>query len=371
MKKVLNKLLHILPGFAVWFFLIFPVFFGIFYPSIFFSFVTFLTVYWVYRVIVGNINVISGYRKYKKAIKKDWYAEIKKLNFENLPNPEILPSNYSELKHFILIPIYSEPLEILRDNFLSIYESNYDVSKFTIVYAIEEKYYSRVYADLVKIHKEIDINNKVTKLFYMHPKGIPGEAIGVAGANRDWGARKGLEDLKKKKENLNNYIYTTFDCDTIVHKNFFSCLTHTYLTSEKRDNKFYETAVHIFDNNTWEVPNIPRVAADSITIALLASWSNPDSLFTTSVMSTFSCYSCSLKAAIKTDFYDTKIGIDDTMFYWRAYKAHDGDFEGVPFFIPIHLDAAEGNSVGVGVLYPSLLLLNIFLELKKLAYLIR
>ena len=343
-EKSTQKILSFIPGFLTWFMLLSPLILGFFIPSVVVFILTFLTIYWVYRSINGILGLIYGYSRYKKESKVNWWKKVKNLDFKKLPNPETLPKSLEELKHFIIIPIYAEPYEVLKENFKSIKNSSVPSSSIVLVYAVEEKHHKRVLKDIKDIQKKFDSKKEISVLSYIHPQNIEGEVQGVAGPNRDWAARHAIADLRKQGEDFNNYIFHTFDSDARIHKHYLARITYEYLTTNKRKNYFYETAVHIFDNNTYDVPLINRVAADAITIALLATWSTLNWPTTTVQMDTFSCYSCALTTAIKADFWDPSLGIDDTIFYWRAFKAMDGDFEGKPFFVPIHLDATQGNS---------------------------
>ena len=338
-----QRILEIIPGALTWSTLLSPLVLGYFYPDFVVFMLSFLTIYWTFKVTNGMAGLVNGYRKYKAETSVSWFEESKKLDFSKLNDPQTLPESFEKIKHFVLVPVYSEPYTILSDSFKSYLATSIPNKSLTIVYGIEQKYSDRVIADIKKIQKEFDPKNEIEIMYFVHPQNIEGEVLGVAGPNRDWAARRAVEELQKRNENLNNYIFTTMDSDTKPHPEFFARITYLYLTTDERKKRFYETAVHIFDNNTYEVPVINRVAADGIMVALLATWSTLNWPTTTEQMDTFSCYSCALTTLVKADYWDPSLGIDDSIFFWRAFKAFEGNFEGVPFFIPIHLDAAEGS----------------------------
>ncbi|PIR43775.1 hypothetical protein COV24_00865 [candidate division WWE3 bacterium CG10_big_fil_rev_8_21_14_0_10_32_10] len=341
--KILNRILEILPGFLTWILLLSPLLIGYFFPNFVVFILTFLTIFWVYKVLNGVAGIITGYRKYKKDISVDWGSKVLNLDYSTLPDKKTLPDSIDSIRHFILIPIYSEPIEIIRESFKYILNSSVPNKSILIVYAIEQKYSEKVINDIEVVQNELNKSKEIEIMYFVHPQNIQGEVMGVAGPNRDWAARKAVKQLQDRGDNLDNYIFTTIDADVQIHKNFLSRISYLYLTEQKRKNRFYETAVHVFDNNTWRVPFINRIAADGITIALLATWSTLNWPTTTEQMDTFSCYSCALTTLVLADFWDPSVGIDDSVFFWRAFKALDGDFEGIPFYIPIHLDAAEGS----------------------------
>jgi len=82
-----------------------------------------------------------------------------------------------------------------------------------------------------------------------------------------------------------------------------------------------------------------RIEANSVTLGSLSDWvlSGGD------IKDTFSAYSCSLQTLIDADYWDVALGVDDTIFYWRAFFARDGDFKGVAHYIPYSADAVEGQ----------------------------
>lgn len=340
----IQRFLEVIPGVLTWSMLLSPIILGYFYPDLMVFMLSFLTIYWLYKVLNGVAGLMNGYRKFKKESAVEWYKKTLELRFPDLPDPKTLPESIEKIKHFVLVPAYSEPYEVLVDSFKSYLESSVPDKNLLIVYGIEERHHKRVIDDIKRIQKELDPKKEMEIMFFIHPQNIEGEVLGVAGPNRDWAARRAVEELQRRGENLNNYIFTTMDSDTKPHPEFFARVSYLYLTNPNRKNRFYETAVHVFDNNTYRVPFINRVAADGIMIALLSNWSTLDWPTTTEQMDTFSCYSCALTTVVKADYWDPSLGIDDSVFFWKAFKAFEGDFEGVPFFLPIHLDAAEGSS---------------------------
>jgi len=129
------------------------------------------------------------------------------------------------------------------------------------------------------------------------------------------------------------------DSDTVVHKEFFARLSYEYLMSDKRLNKFFSTAVFLFNNNLWKVPMQMRIEANSVTLGTLSSW-----IIEKTTRETFSCYSTSLQTLIDANFWDVTT-IDDSVFFWRAYFARKGEFEGRCFFIPVSNDAVQGETL--------------------------
>lgn len=337
--KQVNRFLEILPGFLTWAFLLSPVWLGLLYPAVIVYLLTFLSVYWVYLCTKHTIGVVRGYFLFKKEGAVNWFEECKKLDFNSLPDKNTLPASLSSVKHFILVPVVNEPNEVLKDSLNSILNQTYPTKSITLVYTIEKKYYEEVSKRINKL-LEGERDKLDLVLMYAHPAGILGEAIGVGGANRTWGARHAVDDLRKMGRNIRDYIFSSLDADHVINPQYLARLTHLYLTSDKRDNKFYSTAVHLFNNNLWQVPLIMRIEANAVTLGSISDWS----VAKKGTKDTFSSYSASLQTLIDADYWDVSLGVDDTIFYWRAFFVRNGDFIGACHYVPYSADAVEGKN---------------------------
>jgi len=123
-----------------------------------------------------------------------------------------------------------------------------------------------------------------------------------------------------------------------LHPQFLARLSYACLTDPKPNHKFFQTAVYLFDNNLWEVPPLMRIQANSVTLAVLSSW-----VFEADRKDTWSCFSVTLPTLIKSGYWDTALGVDDTPFFWRAFFTRNGEFEGHHFYVPVYADAVQGK----------------------------
>jgi cellulose synthase/poly-beta-1,6-N-acetylglucosamine synthase-like glycosyltransferase len=284
-------------------------------------------------------GLFLGYRYYKEESSVDWYLECQKLNFSELLDKETLSPSLGDVRHLIIIPVVNEPEAVLRDSIDSIFNQSFPTSQISIVFTVEEKYSEEVIDRIRGVvgEREKDLNSL---MFFIHPAGIPGEAIGDGGANRAWGSSHAVEELKNRNENIRNYIFSNLDSDHVLHKHYISRLTHLYLTTDKRDNHFYSSAVPLFDNNLWRVPLMMRLEANSVTLGVISDWAVSKG----KVRKCFSAFSVSLQTLIDANYFDVSLGADDTIFYWRAFFARNGEFDGMAHFIPYSADAVEGKN---------------------------
>ena len=337
--KKLQRFLEILPGFLTWMLLLSPVWLGFFYPALIIFFLTFLTVFWFYLGIKFIYGAFKGYNKYQEELAVSWYEEVKKLDYKNLPDKDTLPATLKDLKHLLLIPVVNESKEILKAGLESIVNQSFPSKQVFLTYTIEEKYSEEVKKNIEEITKPYE--DKFFKiLIFVHPAGIVGEAIGVGGANRTWGAKGTIEYMRKSKIQIKDFIFSSLDADHVLHEHYLSRLSHLYLTNDKRNNKFYTTAVHLFNNNHWQVPVLARVEANAVTIGTMSEWAiSPD------FKETFAAYSCSLQTLVDADYWDVTLGVDDSVFYWRAFFKRGGNFTGVCHWIPYSADAVESETI--------------------------
>lgn len=338
---ILQRVLEIIPGILTWGLLLSPAWLGILYPELVIYILTFLSVYWAYMAAKHFRGLYIGYKKHRKELNVDWWEECLKLskNWDILPHPETRPESLDSVVHFLLIPTYNEPLDVIKDSIDSIFDQSFPHKQILLVCAVEEKYSERVLSDI-----DTAIGDRKKNLYgfyaFIHPAGIPGEAKGAGAANRTWAAKQAVEELTKQNINVSNFIFSTIDGDHVMHQHYFSRLTHLYLNTNKRNNHFYSTAVHLFSNNYWQVPTVMRIEASSVTLATLSNWISG----IRQTRETFSAYSSSLQTLIDANYWDVALGVDDTIFYWRAFFARDGDFTGVCHYIPYSADAVEGTS---------------------------
>lgn len=340
-EKIIQRILEILPGLLTWSLILSPIWLGLIFPSLVIYILTLLSVYWTYLGIKHFRGLYIGYKKYQHELKVDWMKECQKLtqNWDNLPDKATLPDGLDFIVHFLLIPLCNEPYEVIKNTIEGVFSQTFPLRQILLIFTIEENNSQRIINDINNIVGERK-NLLNDLLIFVHPAGIPGEAKGAGGANRTWGAKHAVEKIKKQGADIKNYIFSTIDGDHVMHPQYLARLTHLYLTTDKRNNHFYSTAVHLFSNNYWRVPTIMRIEASSVTLASLSNWVSaiPDT------KESFSAYSSSLQTLIDANYWDVSLGIDDTVFFWRAFFTRNGDFKGVCHFIPYSADAVEGTS---------------------------
>lgn len=357
--KILNKIFNIFPGIAIWLLLTSPIWAGIldiirwrftpdpgaysslirvssFFGFILGNFTIVLAVYWLFRGFLFVIGLVIGYRRYRRAIRINWLAKCQSLLDLNLPDKDLLPKNSDLPKHLIVVPVGGARYDTLKKTLKALINQNYPKELIYVSLSFEERLIEKdpeYYIDMQeKIKKEFSILSDRLMIF-THPKDLPGEVIGAA-ANRTWGTKNAVETLEKNGEVINDFLMTSPDEDLRFHPQFLASISYEYLSAEKRNQKFYQTAVYLFTNNYWKVPAIIRAWSMSLSLPVLST-----SVTAPEDRETWSCYTVNLQVMKDVNYWDVGIGIDDTTFYWRPYNYFDGDFECRVFYLPLFADA--------------------------------
>jgi hypothetical protein len=342
-KKYENKLqrfFEIVPGVLIWVFLLSPLWAGITIPYFVIYLLVILSVYWLYRAALTTVGIAVGYLNFKKSVKTDWAKEIKKLDRASLDSPESLPMDLFP-KHLIVIANYGESYEVLSRSIKALTEQNYPLEKIYLAVSIEERK-AKKDADYAKrgeyLKKDFGDAFGDRLMFFVHPDNIAGEAIGAA-ANRTWGTKSAVELLESRGEDISEFLITAPDGDLVFHKEYLGAVAYTWLVSEKRNQKFYQTALYTFNNNYWNVPMLVRILMINLTLPVLAS-----AVIEKHKKETWSCFTLSLQVMKEVDYWDTSLAIDDTTFYWRPYFHFNGDWKCEVFYVPLSADAIYSPS---------------------------
>lgn len=339
--RFLQRILEIIPGVLIWIFLLSPLWLGFSFPYLIINILVVLSVYWVYRAFILSVGTVIGYFFVWRASKKDWLKECQSLDRTLLPEQETLPQGGVLPKHLIVIANYGEEYDVIKRSINALLEQNYPKELIYLAVSIEERRakrdldYAKRGEYLKRDFGEV-FGNRL--FFFVHPENIDGEAIGAA-ANRAWGTRKSVELLEEQGENINEFLITAPDGDLVFSRDYLASLTFRWLTVEKRNQKFYQTALYTFNNNYWDVPILVRILMVGLTLPVLSS-----SVLEKNKRETWSCFTLNLGVMKAVNYWDTSLGIDDTTFFWRPYFHFNGDWKCEVFFTPLSADAVYNKN---------------------------
>lgn len=323
-EKLFRRLLEIFPGFVSWNMILFP-FWGILVvPVAVAYYVLLFDIYWFYQSLSIAVTASISHLRIQASKRFDWANEIKSF------------PDWQKIQHFIIIPTYKEPVNVLLRTFNSIASQDLPLKQLHVVLGMEEKEDEKTRREKVKILKKEFGKKFGSFLITLHTL-VPGEVAGKS-ANECWAVLQAKKEvLEKKKIDIKYATVTSCDADHVYHPKHFSCLTYKFLDDPDRYNKFWQAAV-LFYSNIWKLPPITRVINRLSSIWNLSQLPRKDKLVNAQN------YSLSFYLLDKVGYWDPDIIPEDYHIFFKTFYKTQGKVEVEAIYLPLHADAPEGNS---------------------------
>src|SRR3989344_845578 len=318
------RILEMIPGVLVWTTFILAVTLSFLKPLWVVYFIIIFDLYWLLRVCYFVFYMILAWRSYSREVKRDWFDDLQR----EYPR-------WREMYHLIFLPTYREDLSIIESTIQRLSEVKYDPRRFIIILAGEERDRQNFLKNAAAIteryrHYFHDI------IITLHPADLPDEIPGK-GSNLNWSGHRVREYVDKAGLPYQNFIVSSFDIDTLVHPQYFACLTYKYLSHPNPTHTSYQPAV-LYNNNIWQAPAITRIAAFGTTFWLMTELARPERLFT------FSSHSMSWQALVDVNFWEKQIVTEDSRIFLQCLLRYDGDYTVTPMYVPVSMDIVTSSS---------------------------
>lgn len=316
--RVVYRLLEMLPGVLTWGTFALIILLSIYKPVWAAIFIIAFDLYWLLKTVHLSYHHYHNWKRLKHNVKVDWQKKLENLKYEHL-------------YHMVILPYYTEGLEVIEGSIKSLLSSKYKKSRMIVVLACEERAGQEAY-EYAKI-----IEQKYGKEFghfaiAVHPKDLPGEIKGK-GPNISYAAEYArVEILDKHSISYNDVIVSAFDIDTVVGEHYFGCLTWNFVTHETPYNVSFQP-VPLYNNNMWETPAISRVAAMTSTFWQMIQQERPEKLVT------FSSHSLAFKSLYEVGYWQKNMISDDSRIFFNLFLLKDGNYGVVPLSYPVSMDA--------------------------------
>lgn len=326
-ERTIYRAFEILPGTLVWVTLIGMVIFSWLFPTFTAFFIIIFCIYWLLRTTHFTVHLISAYRKMKKNLETDWLKKLDQL-------PAV---NWKEIYHLVIFPAYNEDFHVMRDSFRALASARYPKDKIIAVLAIEERAGNKAKEMAEKIKRGF-ADKFFRFLVTVHPEGIKGEIAGK-GSNESWAGKTAKKEIiDPLKIPYQNIIVSCLDADSQVYSQYFSCLTHYYLTDSKALKSSFQP-IPLYFNNILETPFFSRVVSSCNVFWQMMQQQRPEKL------TTYSSHSMSFKALFDMNFWQTNVVSEDAGAFWKAFLYYDGDYQIVPIHYPLSMDSCAVKSV--------------------------
>jgi len=318
------RFFEILPGALAWVTIILMISFSWFAPAWVAVFIILFDIYWLLKTVYLSIHLRASFKKIRENLKVDWLNEL-------IQNSKLKTQNWQDVYHLIILPMYKEQYEVVRESFDALAKTNYPKKRIIVVLAPEEKAGEETRETARKIESEF--GDKFFKfLTVFHPAGLPGEIPGK-GSNQAWAAKEVKKSIIDPLEiPYENILLSVFDVDTQVPFDYFGRLTYVFLTCENPQRSSFQP-VPLFTNNIFQAPALARVIAFSSTFWNMIQQSRPER------QTTFSSHSMPFKAIVEIGFWHKDVVSEDSRIFWQCYLHYGGDWRVEALFYPVSMDA--------------------------------
>lgn len=205
------------------------------------------------------------------------YLDVKQTDLEQQNSIRL-----EEVEHFVIIPNYKEPINILQETLDSIAQTKIAKNQISIILAMEEREEGcEEKAKLLCKQNE----SKFKRIFYaVHPDGISGEWK-CKSANEQWAFQKLVNFVQRENLDPHKIVLTTCDADSWFHAKYFEALTAKFCCNPERYTTLWQ-APSLCLKNYFEVPAVMRVLCTGSGLYEMSSYMKTFDEFT--LMSSYS-----------------------------------------------------------------------------------
>jgi hypothetical protein len=336
----MKRFYEILPAALAWGTLIGMVVFSWLIPTWVAIFIILFDTYWLLKTVYMSFHLRATYTEMRRNMKMDWIQKLEEWQVagDRKKLKSRLPSDWRDIYHMIVLPMYKEPYEVVRETFDNLFASHYPKEKFIVVLGLEERGGTEARATGERIEREYA--GKFFKfLLTVHPKDLPGEIPGKS-SNQSWAAKEVKEkiidplirDNGQKKIGYENFLVSIFDIDTQAFPEYFGRVTHAYLTVPNPLRAIYQP-VPLFVNNIHDAPAPSRVSSFSASFWQMMQQARPERL------TSFSSQTLPLPVILDIGYWCKDIVSEDSRVFWQGFLRYHGDFRVEPLSYPVSMDA--------------------------------
>lgn len=328
----MKRFFEMVPGTLAWLTLVLMVLLSWQLPIWVSIFIILFDIYWVLKTIYLSLHLRATFSEMRRVMKIDWLARTRGEFPEGVTmvKGSAARPSLSDIHHLVILPMYDEPHEVVRESFQSLTRANYPRERMLVVLALEERAGAAARETAEKVRAEY--GSYFGKfLVTVHPANLPGEIPGK-GSNEAWAGTQAMREIVTPMGLAPEHVLVSvFDIDTQVFKEYFSRLTYVYLKADKRTHAIYQP-IPLFTNNVYEAPMLARVVAFSTTFWQMMQQSRPERL------TSFSSQSIPLRTLLDIGWWQKDIVSEDSRIFWQCYLRYHSDFRVEPLFYPVSMD---------------------------------
>ncbi len=376
-ERKFQRGLEVIPAILTWGTLIGMVVFSMFTPIWVSVFIIAFDIYWIHRTIFISYYSVKAYKKLQRGQKIDWldrcskvgepeeYAQeiakrivdmrdilkglygrkerkslkkeindaeklLKKLHNMNIEDV----MDWRDVIHVVMLPTAIEDASNIDPAIKSIAQSKYPNDKIIILLATEERENKEKRERKVKFLTEK--YKGVFREFLVTTHQVADGEMKCKASNATYAAKKLRIYLDEHKIDYERVVFSNFDCESVVHPQFFAALTYEYIIDSNRLQRAYQP-IPLYHNNLWDTNAFVRVIVTSSSF-----WHMFQS--TRREMVTFSSHSEPFKTLIDVNYWPVNMISEDSIIYWKGYSYYHGEYAVTPIYLPISMDAVLADT---------------------------
>ncbi len=321
-ERLVQRMLEILPGFASWNLILFPVWGAFVAPMAVAYFVLLFDIFWFYKSVAFAFFAILAHLRIEASKKMDWLGELK-----------FFP-DWKKVHHLVIVCTYKEPIYIVERTLQSLVDQTMPKDQISVILGFEKReigWQEKANELKRKFH------GKFAHFLISEHTLVSGETAGKHSNARACVYLAKRELIDSRKIDINYCVVTSCDADHVYHPNHFADLAYQFLDNPHRYERFWQPAI-VFYNNFWRLPALSRVANTFCTIWNIAQLARTDRLINQQN------YSLSFRLLDRIGYWDPDIIPEDWHMFFKAFFSTKGKVEVEPIYLPLSADAAESST---------------------------
>jgi hypothetical protein len=237
--------------------------------------------------------------------------------------------DWRNIVHVVLLPTAGEPVDVIEPAIEALLESNFPKEQIIVLLATEERENPET-----RVPKVEYLQKKFAgkfKDFLVTTHIVTDDEMKCKASNAAFAARYLMTYLTDRHIDYKRVVFSNFDCDSVVHPEYFTALTYAYITNPKRLQRAYQP-LPVYHNNLWDTNAFARMVVTGSSF-----WHLYQSL--RREMVTFSSHSEPFDTLVRVGFWPVNMISEDSAIYWKCLSYFHGDYEVQPIHLPISLDA--------------------------------
>ena len=318
----LHRFSEMLIPLMTWGLITFPIWMSPFHPAIVAYFIIAFDLYFFYKSITNAVYATISYQKIMDFSHVNFAKKINK--FKKAP----------DIKHFIIIPNYKEPLYKIEETIGTFIKNDFPYKNLYLVLAFEKREVEAIEKANILIKKYAQYFAAVITSYHeMQPNEIIGKA-----SNQTFAAKIVSQYVAENKIAVEDAVITICDADSHLPENYFSYLTHEYLNDKDRLYHFYWSPVLLY-NNFWQIPFFVRIQSTLSSILRLSLLSQKENLIQ------ISTYSTNLWLLQQINYWDVDIIPEDWHVYFQTFFTFGSKVRTLPLYTVVTGDAVYSGKL--------------------------